>query len=55
VTFCGKEIDERRSNMISYRVQEIDLETINDLKSGDALFVHELCNDQLKFTLQTAE
>jgi len=32
-----KEIDARRSNMIIYRVQEIDSEVVDDWKSGDAL------------------
>ena len=32
-----KEIDARRSNMIIYRVQEIDSEVVDDRKSGDAL------------------
>jgi len=46
-----KEIDARRSNMIIYRVQEIDSESVEDRKSGDALFVHEQCNDVLQFPL----
>jgi len=50
-----KEIDARRSNMIIYRVQEIDSEVVDDRKSGDALFVHELCNDILKIPLQSGD
>ena len=50
-----KEIDARRSNMIIYRVQEIDLESVEDHKSGDALSVHELCNDVVQFPLQSGD
>ena len=50
-----KEIDAIRSNMIIYRVQEIDSEVVDDRKSGDALFVHELCNDILKIPLQSGD
>jgi len=46
-----KEIDARRSNMIIYRAQEIDSESVEDRKSRDALFVHELCNGVLQFPL----
>jgi len=41
--------------MIIYRVQEIDSEVVDDRKSGDALFVHELCNDILKIPLQSGD
>jgi len=36
-------------------LQEIDSEIVDDRKSGDALFVHELCNDILKIPLQSGD
>jgi len=50
-----KEIDAWRSNMIIYRAQKIDSVSAEDRKSGDALFVHELCNDILQFLLQSGD
>jgi len=48
-----KEIDARRRNIISYRVQEIDSESVDDRKTRDALFVHALCYDVLKLPIQS--
>jgi len=41
--------------MIIYRAQKIDSVSAEDRKSGDALFVHELCNDILQFLLQSGD
>ena len=49
------EIGTRRNNMIIYRAQDIDSESAEDRESGDALFVHELCNDLLQFPLQSGD
>jgi len=38
-----KEIEMRQNNMMIYRVDEINSESAEDRKSGDALFVHEHC------------
>jgi len=50
-----KEIELRQNNMIIYRVDEIDSEAAEDRKAGDALFVHEMCNDVLKVSMGTGD
>ena len=42
------DIENRRNNVIMYKVKEIESEVVEDRKAGDMLFVHELCNDVLK-------
>ena len=42
------DIENRRNNVIMYKVKEIESEVAEDRKAGDMLFVHELCNDVLK-------
>jgi len=41
--------------LIIYRAHEFDSESVEDRKSGDALFVYELCNDVLQFPLQSGD
>jgi len=41
--------------MIVYRVDETDSESAEDRKAGNALFVHELCNDVLKVSVGTGD
>ena len=42
------DIENRRNNVIMYKVKEIESEVAEDRKAADMLFVHELCNDVLK-------
>ena len=51
VVRCEEEdsdIENRRNNVIMYKVKEIQSEVAEDRKAGDMLFVYELCNDVLK-------
>ena len=50
-----KEIDTRQSNMMIYSVQDIDSDSVEDRKSGNALFVHEMYNNVLKLPLQNGD
>jgi len=50
-----KEIEFRQNNMIIYRADEIDSESAEDRKAGDALFVHELSNDVFKVSVDTGD
>ena len=50
-----KEIDTRQSNMMIYSVQDIDSDSVEDPKSGNALFVHEMYNSVLKLPLQNGD
>ena len=48
-----KEIEMRQNNTIIYRVDETDLESAEDRKAGDVLFVHEMCNNVLTVSVDT--